>query len=58
MFYLQHSSSTLFSDSGSGIEVEKANLNVLCVVLSVRVWCMCCGSVRLIVVVELVYGEA
>ena len=28
--------------------------NVLCVVLSVRTWCMCCGSVRLIVVVELV----
>ena len=25
-----------------------------CVVLSVRAWCMCCGSVRLIVVVELV----
>ena len=33
-----------------GIEVEKEN----CVVLSVRSWCMCCGSFRLIVVVELV----
>ena len=29
-----------------------------CVMLSVRAWCMCCGSVWLIVVVELVYGEA
>ena len=32
--------------------MEKANWNVLCVVLSVRAWCMCCGSVQLIVVVE------
>ena len=37
-----------------GIEVEKENRNVLCVVLSVRAWCICCRSVRLIVVVELV----
>ena len=28
------------------LEVEKENRNVLCVVLSVRAWCMCCGSVR------------
>ena len=27
---------------------------VLCVVLSVKVWCMCCGSVWLIVAVQLV----
>ena len=33
------------------IEVGKANCNVLYVVLSVRAWCMCCGSVALIVVV-------
>ena len=33
---------------------EKENQNVPCVLLSVRAWCMCCGSVRLIVVVELV----
>ena len=31
---------------------------VLCVVLTVRVWFMCCRSVQLIVVVELVYNEA
>ena len=37
-----------------GIEIEKENWNVLCVVLSVRTWCMCCGSVPLIVIVELV----
>ena len=29
-------------------------LELLSVVLSVRAWCMCCGSVRLTVVVELV----
>ena len=33
-----------------GIGVEKENRNVLCVALSVRAWCMCCESVRLIVV--------
>ena len=33
----------------AGTEVEKENWNVLCVVLSVSVWCMCCGSVRPIV---------
>ena len=41
-----------------GIDVEKAYWNVPCVVLSVRAWCMCCASVQLVVVVDLVYGEA
>ena len=36
-----------------GMEVER-NVHVLRVVLSVRAWCMCCGSVRVMVVVELV----
>ena len=36
------------------LKSEKENRNVPCVVLSVRAWCMCCGSVQLIVVVELV----
>ena len=42
--------------SYGGIEVEKENWNVLCMVLSVRAQCMYCGSVQLIVVVELVFG--
>ena len=29
---------------------EELGRNVLCVVLSVRAWCTCCGSVQLIVV--------
>ena len=32
------------------LEVEKANQSVCCVVLSVRVWFMCCGSVQPIVI--------
>ena len=36
------------------VEIEKDNRNVLCLVLSVGASCMCCGSVWLIVVVELV----
>ena len=36
------------------LDEEKANWNVLCVVLSVTVWYICCWSVRLIVVVEVV----
>ena len=38
------------------LEVEKANWTVLCVVLSVRTWCICLALY--IVVVELVYSEA
>ena len=36
-----------------GIEVGKVIKNVCCVVMSVRVSVMCCGSVQRIVAVEL-----
>ena len=38
-----------------GIGVGKVINSVSCVVVSVRVLVMCCGSVRLIVVVELTF---
>ena len=40
-------------DKASTHRGREGNWNDLIAVLSVRVWCMCCGSVWLIVIVEL-----